>query len=289
MEYPSDWKDFELIDSGNGEKLERWDKYILRRPDPQAIWNKDNRIKYWNKADMVYHRSNSGGGRWEVLSSIPQEWQVKYQNLTFNIRPTQFKHTGLFPEQAVNWLKLSEFIKKRRTQGKEVKVLNLFAYTGAATVACTGAGAQVTHIDASKGMTSIAKQNIIDSKLDGFGSRFIVEDVVKFVEREIRRGNKYNGIVMDPPAYGRGPTGELWEIERDLSNLVDLCCKLLEDPLFLLVNAYATTFSAVALENVLKDSVGDSLQVTSGELGLKDTHRGFVLPAGLYGLAYESR
>lgn len=286
METPKDWQDFELLDSGNGEKLERWGSYILRRPDPQAIWNKDNKVKEWHMPNMIYHRSNSGGGRWETLSKTPSEWKIKYKSLIFNIKPTQFKHTGLFPEQAVNWEKLTGLIQNTKSKGKkEIKMLNLFAYTGGATAACTAAGAQVTHIDASKGMTSIAKQNIVDSGLDGKGTRFIVEDVIKFVEREFRRGNKYNGIIMDPPAYGRGPTGQLWEIERDLSELVEACAKIIEDPLFFLVNAYATSFSAIALENVLKDNLDSKFQITSGELGLQDTNRGFILPAGLYSLA----
>lgn len=283
MEYPTDWNDYELIDSGNGEKLERWGRFILRRPDPQAIWDKDNSIKQWNTSDMVYHRSNTGGGSWQKLSNIPAEWSIKYKDLVFNIKPTQFKHTGLFPEQAVNWNKLNKLIKSRTK--KQVKILNLFAYTGGSTVACTSAGAQVTHIDASRGMTSIAKQNIVDSNLDGKGTRFIIEDVLKFVERENRRGNKYSGIIMDPPAYGRGPTGQLWEIEYDLSNLVKQCANLLEDPLFFLINAYATSFSSTALENVLKDNLRDSFKFESGEIGLKDTNRQFILPAGLYGLA----
>lgn len=287
MEFPKDWQDFELLDSGDGEKLERWGQYILRRPDPQAIWNKDNRVKEWNKSDMIYHRSNSGGGRWEVFSRMPSEWQIEYKSFTFNIKPTQFKHTGLFPEQAVNWEKLSNLISKRKKVQKEIKVLNLFAYTGGATVACTAAGAQVTHIDASKGMTSIARQNIIDSGLDGRGSRFIVEDVLKFVERENRRGNKYSGIIMDPPAYGRGPTGQLWEIEKDLSLLVAQCVDIMEDPLFFLINAYATSFSSTALENILKDNI-NNLNIESGEVGIKDTNRGYVLPAGLYGLAVSN-
>lgn len=287
MEFPKEWQEFELLDSGNGEKLERWGEYILRRPDPQAIWNKDNSVKEWHNPHMIYHRSNSGGGSWEELESTPEEWLINYKKLTFTIRPTQFKHTGLFPEQAVNWEKLTELINKRRNSQnpKEIKILNLFAYTGGATVACTAAGAIVTHVDASKGMTSTAKQNIIDSNLDGKGSRFIVDDVIKFVEREERRGNKYSGIIMDPPAYGRGPTGQLWEIEKNLSELVASCVKIMDDPLFFLVNAYATSFSSMALENILKDNLDSKFSVKSGEIGLKDTNRGFVLPAGLYGLA----
>ncbi len=287
MEFPKEWQDFELLDSGNGEKLERWGKFVLRRPDPQAIWNKDNSVKQWHNPDMIYHRSNTGGGQWEDLTGVPSEWQIKYKKLTFNIKPTQFKHTGLFPEQAVNWEKLTELINRRRSSKNpnEIKVLNLFAYTGGATTACTAAGAVVTHIDASKGMTSIARQNVIDSGVDGKGTRFIVEDVIKFVEREERRGNRYSGIIMDPPAYGRGPTGQLWEIERNLSELVFQCSKIMEDPLFFLVNAYATTFSSMALENILKDNLSKDFVIKSGEVGLKDTNRGYVLPAGLYGLA----
>lgn len=287
MEFPKEWQDYELLDSGNGEKLERWGQYVLRRPDPQAIWNRDNSIKQWENPDMIYHRSNSGGGHWEELTSVPQDWQINYKQLTFNIRPTQFKHTGLFPEQAVNWEKLTELINRRRSRddSKDIKILNLFAYTGGATAACTAAGAIVTHIDASKGMTTIARQNIVDSGLDGVGTRFIVEDVLKFVEREERRGNKYSGIIMDPPAYGRGPTGQLWEIENNLSDLVASCSRIIEDPLFFLVNAYATTFSSVALENILKDNLDSEFLIQSGEVGLKDSNRGFILPAGLYGLA----
>lgn len=287
MEYPNDWRHFELLDSGEGEKLERWGSYILRRPDPQAIWKKDLSVKQWDSPHMYYHRSNTGGGRWEVLKQLPDSWSVNYGDLKFNIKPTQFKHTGLFPEQAVNWKRLSELIveRKKAAPGKEIKVLNLFAYTGGATVACTQAGAVVTHIDASKGMTTIARQNIIDSNLDNLGTRFIVEDVVKFVEREQRRGNKYSGIIMDPPAYGRGPTGQLWEIETSLGELVESCASIIEDPLFFLINAYATTFSSVALENVLKDHLNDKWITTSGEVGLKDSSRGYILPAGLFGFA----
>lgn len=290
MEFPNTWVDFELIDSGDGQKLERWGNFYLIRPDPQAIWEKSN-TQAWNKADKIYFRSKEGGGFWKTIQTTPDAWKIKYKSLNFNIRPTSFKHTGLFPEQAVNWEKLSSLIinQTKKTNNKP-RVLNLFAYTGGATVACTGAGAIVTHIDASKGMTSIAKQNIVDSNLDNLGTRFIVDDVIKFVEREIKRGNFYDGIIMDPPVYGRGPTGQLWEIEKDLTKLVELCSKILNhNPLFFLVNAYANSFSSYAIKNILLDKLSNfNLNITCGEIGLKDTTRGFILPAGLYGLAYSN-
>ncbi len=307
-EVAKNWKDYELIDAGEEEKLERWGKYILRRPDPQAIWQKsdigdhlpalDKKIfsgerqagksgkNLWDIPDMFYHRSSKGGGFWDNDGRAPEEWVVNYGELKFNIRPTAFKHTGLFPEQASNWEWAMNLIRttynvKRTTP----KVLNLFAYTGGATLACMSANAHVTHVDASKGMTGVAKENIEISRLDNTKVRFIVDDAVKFVEREIRRGNKYDGIIMDPPVYGRGPTGELWEIEKDLNKLVDLCSQLLSDkPLFFLINAYATTFSSIALENILRISLEDKFNgdFSSGELGLKMSSRDLVLPCGLF-------
>jgi 23S rRNA (cytosine1962-C5)-methyltransferase len=285
IDIAQNWKDYELIDAGEEEKLERWGKYILRRPDPQAIWDRSHdskTLKLWNEPDMFYHRSSQGGGNWENNTRVPEGWLINYKELKFNIRPTAFKHTGLFPEQASNWEWL---INKIRNSKSEIRILNLFAYTGGATVACMYAGAHVTHVDASKGMTQVAKQNIEVSKLDNTKVRFIVDDAVKFVEREIKRGNSYDGIIMDPPAYGRGPTGQLWEIERDLTNLVDLCTQILSGkPLFFLINAYATTFSSIALENILEISISDKFEgkVTSGELGLKMSSRDLVLPCGLF-------
>ncbi len=283
------WKDYELIDAGEEEKLERWGKYILRRPDPQAIWRRNPGLKkIWENPDMFYHRSQKGGGSWENIKRIPESWQIQYQNMKFVIKPTAFKHTGLFPEQAANWEWLmdqidSKYIKK----GETPKILNLFAYTGGATVACAFAGGMVTHIDASKGMTQIAKENMKLSGLENQGSKFIVEDVVKFVQREIKRGNKYDGIIMDPPVYGRGPEGQLWEIERDLVNLLELCSKILSDKAsFFLINAYATEFSHTSIRNILQLSIQRKFGgiVSSGELGLPfSKNADLILPCGIYG------
>ena len=230
----TNWKDYELIDAGGGEKLERWGDVILRRPDPQAIWPKGD-ANLWAKADAVYHRSSSGGGSWEYKRRLPEKWKISYRDLTFKVSPTGFKHTGLFPEQAVNWDFMTEKIKNA---GRPVKVLNLFAYTGGATVACAKAGAEVVHVDASKGMTEWAKENRDLSNLKDAPIHFIVDDCLKFVEREKRRGHTYHGIVMDPPSYGRGPKGEMWKFEKEIIRLVSACLEILDkDAIFFLINS----------------------------------------------------
>ncbi|MEO6728583.1 MAG: class I SAM-dependent methyltransferase [Candidatus Dojkabacteria bacterium] len=274
----NNWDDFEVLDAGNGEKLERWGEFILRRPDPQAIWNKSNLV-LWDKADAIYHRSKSGGGEWEFIKRVPEQWSVKYRNLDFVIKPTSFKHTGLFPEQAVNWDWIDKKIKDSKISFP--KVLNLFGYTGGATVAALAAGAEVVHVDASKGMIEIAKQNVSKSGLDGKPVRFFVDDVVKLVQREIRRGNKYHGIIMDPPSFGRGTSGEVWEIEKSLNELVGLCNEILEEkPLFILVNSYASEISRYAIENILKDKLPKG-KISSDELGLPIKNREDMnLPCG---------
>ena len=236
---PNNFKDYELLDASNGEKLERWGKYILLRPDPTVIWDNGNLLeKYKGKIDAVYYRSNKGGGHWENFKKIPSTWTIKYQDLTFNIKQMGFKHTGIFPEQAVNWEYMMNKIEHAK---RHIKVLNLFGYTGAASVACLKAGASVTHVDSSKGMVEVCKENVISSGLKDRQVRYLVDDVVKFVKREIRRGNKYDAIVMDPPSYGRGANGEVWDIEKDLVTLVNLCLEILSDrPLFFIINSYTT-------------------------------------------------
>ena len=278
MKIATDWKDYELLEMKNGMKKERWGMYTLVRPDPQIIWNDDTKFSGY---DAIYHRSNKGGGHWEYKTKLKDNWQVKYKNLTFNIKPMGFKHTGLFPEQAVNW---DYMIDKIKRANREIKVLNLFAYTGGATVACLSAGASVCHVDSSKGMVSWAKENVISSNLGDAKVRYIVDDVVKFVEREIRRGNKYDAIVMDPPSYGRGANGEVWDIEKDLFNLVTLCTKVLSDkPLFFLINSYTTGLSSKVLETILKMTIKESGTITGGEIGLPLKNSDIVLPCGIYG------
>ena len=278
MKIATDWKDYELLEMKNGMKKERWGMYTLVRPDPQIIWNDDTKFSGY---DAIYHRSNKGGGHWEYKTKLKDNWQVKYKNLTFNIKPMGFKHTGLFPEQAVNW---DYMIDKIKRANREIKVLNLFAYTGGATVACLSAGASVCHVDSSKGMVSWAKENVISSNLGDAKVRYIVDDVVKFVEREIRRGNKYDAIVMDPPSYGRGANGEVWDIEKDLFNLVTLCTKVLSDkPLFFLINSYTTGLSSVVLETILKMTIKSDGTITGGEIGLPLKNSDIVLPCGIYG------
>ena len=278
MKIATDWKDYELLEMKNGMKKERWGMYTLVRPDPQIIWNDDTKFSCY---DAIYHRSNKGGGHWEYKTKLKDNWQVKYKNLTFNIKPMGFKHTGLFPEQAVNW---DYMIDKIKRANREIKVLNLFAYTGGATVACLSAGASVCHVDSSKGMVSWAKENVISSNLGDAKVRYIVDDVVKFVEREIRRGNKYDAIVMDPPSYGRGANGEVWDIEKDLFNLVTLCTKVLSDkPLFFLINSYTTGLSSVVLETILKMTIKKNGTITGGEIGLPLKNSDIVLPCGIYG------
>ncbi|WXR60618.1 class I SAM-dependent methyltransferase [Peptostreptococcaceae bacterium AGR-M142] len=277
------WKDYELIDVGNGEKLERWKDYVLRRPDPQGIWPLLNEWSLWKKPHAHYHRSNRGGGSWEYKKEMPEEWTVNYKELKFKIKPTGFKHTGLFPEQAVNW---DWAIDKIQNAKRQIKVLNLFAYTGGASVACAYAGAEeVCHVDASKGMVSWAKENIALSGLADRKVRFIVDDVVKFVQREVRRGRKYDAIIMDPPSYGRGPNGEVWKIEDEIYKLVKLCMDVLsDDPLFFLINSYTSGFSPYVMENILKLTVGNKFEgnIYSGEVGIPSTKKDLVLPCGIF-------
>lgn len=277
------WKDYEIIDMANGEKLERWKDIILVRPDPQIIWKNKSFPKKWNSINAKYNRSSTGGGSWEYKKRVPNNWQVNYKNLTFNIKPMGFKHTGLFPEQAANW---DWMIKKIKDSKREIKVLNLFAYTGGATVACSYAGAQVCHVDSSKGMVAWAKENISSSGLQDRPVRYIVDDVVKFVNREIRRGNKYDAIIMDPPSYGRGANGEVWQFENNIDDLVKLCMQVLSDnPLFFLINSYTTGISSTVLENMLKINMKSKHkgQYSCGEIGLPMTSSDLVLPCGIFG------
>ena len=278
MNIADDWKDYELIETKNGMKKERWGKYILVRPDPQIIWQKDSDFTSY---DAIYYRSNKGGGHWEYKNKLPDNWQVRYKELTFNIKPMGFKHTGLFPEQAVNW---DYMIDKIKNSNRKIKVLNLFAYTGGATVACLYAGASVCHVDSSKGMVLWAKENVNSSGLGNSEVRYIVDDVVKFVEREIRRGNKYDAVIMDPPSYGRGVNGEVWDIETDLYKLLNLVNQLLSDnPLFVLINSYTTGLSSKVLENILKFTIKQKGIITSGEIGLQQKSTDIILPCGIYG------
>ena len=243
------WKDYTLIDASDGTKLEKWGDIYLSRPDPQAIWSQKTEKTMWQNAHAVYHRSKSGGGKWEYKKKIPESWQINYRELVFNVKPMGFKHTGIFPEQAVNW---DFIIDKISNANREIKVLNLFAYTGGATVASAYAGAKTVHVDASKGMVNWAKENAASSGLKDAPIRYIVDDCVKFVEREIRRGNKYDAIIMDPPTYGRGPKGELWRFEDELFSLVKKCNELLSDnPLFFIVNSYTSGISHIVVSNVL--------------------------------------
>ena len=281
------WEQYRLIDSADGEKLEYWGDYLLRRPDPQAVWSLKSDKKLWNKADAWYHRSKSGGGKWEYLNKkLPERWTVNYRNLTFNIKPMGFKHTGLFPEQAVNWDFTREVI--RNSGRKDVSVLNLFAYTGGATLSCAAAGAAVTHVDASKGMVTWAKENAASSGLSDKPIRWIVDDCVKFVERELRRGNHYDAIIMDPPSYGRGPKGEIWKIEDAIHPLVSKCAGLLTDkPLFFLINSYTTGLQPAVLSYLLNTELKKfNGHVDSQEVGLPVTSNGLVLPCGASGRFY---
>ncbi len=281
MDIASNWKDYEILDMANGEKLERWGNVYLIRPDPQIIWKNKSFPEKWNLANARYNRSNTGGGSWKYNKKMPDNWQIKYKDLTFNIKPMGFKHTGLFPEQAVNW---DWMISKIKNAKRDIKVLNLFAYTGGATVACSYAGASVCHVDSSKGMTTWAKENIASSGLADRPVRFIVDDVVKFVNREIRRGNKYDGVIMDPPSYGRGTNGEVWKFEENISDLVELCAKVLSDnPLFFLINSYTTGISSTVLENILKLNIKKKGKFSHGEVGLPMTNSKLILPCGIYG------
>lgn len=275
------WKDYEVIDTSGGEKLERWGDYLLIRPDPQVIWDTPKRHPGWNKKNAHYHRSKKGGGEWEFIQ-LPKQWSISYGDLTFQLKPFSFKHTGLFPEQAANW---DWFSQKIKTAGRPVKVLNLFAYTGGATLAAALAGASVTHVDASKGMVNWAKENARSSGLDDKPVRWIVDDCVKFVEREIRRNNYYDAIIMDPPSYGRGPNGEIWKIEDAIHPLIKLCARLLgNQPLFFLVNSYTTGLAPAVLTYMLATELKDRRGiVTSEEVGLPVTANGFILPCGASG------
>lgn len=278
-----DWKDYELIDTGDGEKLERWGTVVLRRPDPQIIWPLVKETNVWRQADAHYHRSSSGGGQWEYKKQLPERWTISYRDLSFHIKPTGFKHTGLFPEQAVNWVWMMD---KIRSAGRPIRVLNLFAYTGGASVACASAGAQVCHVDAAKGVVQWAKENLQLSGLGDRPVRFITDDVFKFVQREQRRGSKYDAIIMDPPSYGRGPNGETWKLETNLYPFVESCMNILTDkPLFMLINSYTTGISASVLKNVLSLSLGRRYggTITCGEIGLPITASKLMLPCGILG------
>ncbi len=277
----NEWKNYEILDASNGEKLEKWNNIILLRPDPQIIWNNGNLLEKYDNINAHYHRSNKGGGYWENLKKTPDRWQVKYKNLTFNIKQMGFKHTGLFPEQAANW---DYMIKKIKESKREIKVLNLFAYTGGASVACLSAGASVVHVDSSKGMVDWAKENVCSSGLNDKPIRYIVDDAVKFVKREGRRGNKYDAIIMDPPSYGRGSNGEIWDIEKDLFNLVELCTEILsDDPLFFIINSYTTGLSMEVMNNILKLTLGKkySGKIYSDEIGLPIKNSNIILPCGI--------
>ncbi len=277
-----DWKDYEVIDTSGGEKLERWGEYRLVRPDPQVIWTSDQKNKAWKRPNGHYHRSNKGGGDWQFFD-LPDEWSIGYKGLTFRLKPFKFKHTGLFPEQAVNWDWFSELI---RHADRPVKVLNLFAYTGGATLAAAKAGASVTHVDASKGMVGWAKENAAASGLSDAPIRWLVDDCVKFVEREIRRGNKYDAIIMDPPSYGRGPKGEIWKIEESVFPFIKLTMDILsDDPLFFLVNSYTTGLQPAVLSYMISMTVGRKYggHVEAEEIGLPVTETGLVLPCGASG------
>ena len=278
------WKDYEILGLANGEKLERWGDVFLVRPDPQIIWDAGKSDRRWKSADAYYHRSKEGGGNWDFKKKLPERWTIAYKNLKFYVSPTGFKHTGIFPEQAVNW----DFaMDKIKNANREISVLNLFAYTGGATLACASQGAKVCHVDAAKGMVNWAKENAKLSGLDKKPIRYIVDDCLKFVQREQRRGSKYDVIIMDPPSYGRGPKGEIWKIEDTLYELVNECEKILSDePLFFLINSYTTGFSPVVLSNILKLSIQNKYgfgKVSSGEIAIPVSNEGTFLPCGIYG------
>ena len=276
------WKDYEIIDCSKGEKLERWGKYVLLRPDPQVLWDTPRKNPAWKKLNGHYHRSNKGGGEWEFFD-LPEQWSIHYKDLTFHLKPFTFKHTGLFPEQATNW---DWFSEKIRHAGREIKVLNLFGYTGGATLAAAKAGAKVTHVDASKGMITWGKENAVSSGLGDAPIRWLVDDCVKFVEREIRRGNHYDGIIMDPPSYGRGPKGEIWKLEEKIHPFIALASQLLSDnPLFFLVNSYTTGLAPAVLTYMISTEVEKKFggHVESQEIGLPVKETGLILPCGASG------
>ncbi|MCR8842876.1 class I SAM-dependent methyltransferase [Paenibacillus sp. SC116] len=277
------WKDYELIDTGNGEKLERWGDVVLRRPDPQIIWPISNENHQWKNVHGHYYRSSAGGGQWDMKKPVPERWSIQYRDLKFHIKPTSFKHTGLFPEQAVNWAWMMD---KIANANRPIKVLNLFAYTGGATLACASAGAEVCHVDAAKGMVQWAKENAQLSGLADRPIRFITDDVFKFVQREQRRGNKYDAIIMDPPSYGRGPNGETWKLEESLYPFLEFCTTIMSDnPLFMLINSYTTGLSPTVLDNLLTMTMKKRYEgkITCGEIGLPITNSGMVLPCGILG------
>ncbi|MFV0342675.1 MAG: class I SAM-dependent methyltransferase [Anaerocolumna sp.] len=281
------WKDYEVIDTSNGEKLERWGKYLLVRPDPQVIWDTEKTEMGWKNKNGHYHRSSKGGGEWEFFD-LPKQWKINYKDLTFNLQPFSFKHTGLFPEQAANWEWFGDLIRKEKQKNpdKEIKVLNLFAYTGGATLAAAKAGASVTHVDASKGMVTWAKENAAFSGLEQAPIRYIVDDCVKFVEREIRRGNFYDAVIMDPPSYGRGPKGEIWKIEESIHPFVKLCQNVLtSDPLFFLINSYTTGLQPAVLAYLLGVEINSKYKgvINADEIGLLVSSNHLVLPCGASG------
>lgn len=280
MRASENWKDYELIDCSDGERLERWGNIILIRPDPQIIWSSGRKNPLWKNAHARYHRSNKGGGHWEMYKKVPDSWSVRYGNLKFNVKPMGFKHTGVFPEQAVNWDFVYDKIKK---ENRPMNILNLFGYTGCATLSCMDAGAKVCHVDASKGMVNWAKENAQISKLADRPVRWLVDDCVKFVQREVRRGNKYDGIIMDPPSYGRGPNGEIWKIEEKLYSFMELCIKVLSDnPSFLILNSYTTGLSPAVMEYLLNVQLKSRFggKVSADEIGLMVTETGMCLPCG---------
>lgn len=283
MYVAQNWKDYEVIDTGDGEKLERWGDIILRRPDPQIIWPKKQETNEWRQVHGHYHRSSSGGGSWDMKKPIPERWTIGYENLKFHIKPTSFKHTGLFPEQAANW---SWMMDKIKGANRPISVLNLFAYTGGATVAAAYAGASVVHVDAAKGMVQWAKENVQLSGLSDRPVRFITDDVFKFVQREIRRGNRYDAIIMDPPSYGRGPNGETWKLEQNLHPFLESCMEIISDnPLFMLINSYTTGISPTVLRNMLTMTMSAKYggTINAGEIGLPITRSGLNLPCGILG------
>ncbi len=287
MRASDNWKDYELIDASRGERLERWGDILLIRPDPQILWDTPRRDPRWKQAHARYHRSHTGGGQWERLRDIPDSWQIRYGNLLFALKPMGFKHTGLFPEQAVNWDLMADLIRRA---DRPIRVLNLFGYTGAATLACLEAGAHVTHVDASKGMVAWGKENAVATGVADRPMRWLVDDCGKFVQRELRRGNTYDGILMDPPSYGRGPGGEVWKLEEQIYPLVADCVKLLSDrPLFFLINSYTTGLSPSVMQYVLGSllppHIGGTL--SADEIGLPVTASGMVLPCGATAMWHE--
>lgn len=288
MRVANNWKDYELLDTGDGERLERWGDVILIRPDPQIIWKSPRKDPRWKTAHARYVRSGTGGGHWETFRQVAQSWQISYGDLKFNLKPMGFKHTGLFPEQAVNWDKMTQLIQNA---GRPIRVLNLFGYTGAATLACVAAGAHVTHVDASKGMVAWGRENAVDSGLADRPMRWLVDDCGKFVQREQRRQNTYDAILMDPPSYGRGPGGEVWKLEEQIYGLVAECVKLLSDkPLFFLINSYTTGLSPSVMQYILASLMDKKYGgiVSADEIGLPVTSSGLVLPCGATAMWHET-